>query len=91
MIVSGGDGGAVRIWDLESGAAVGKPLRGRDVSVISALALGERAGRAVIVSGGEDGTMRVWDMESGVAVGEPLRGHLGAVHALAFGKQTGRA
>ncbi len=54
-----------------------------------ALAVGERAGRAVIVSGGSDGTVRVWDLESGDAVGEPLRGHDGRVRAVGGGGAVG--
>jgi len=58
---------------------------------IKALAVGERAGRAVIVSGGFDDTVQAWDLELGVAVGEPLRGHEDWVSALALGKRAGRA
>ena len=67
--------------------AVGKPLRGHNGRV-TALALGERSGRAVIVSGSEDSTVRVWDLESGVAVGEPPRDLGFGVRALALGKQA---
>ena len=80
----------MRVWDLESGVAVGKPLR-CDRLCVMALTMGERADRAVIISGGGDGTVRVWDLESGVAVGKPLRGHDGSVSALALGERAGRA
>ena len=90
MIVSGGYDGTVRVWDLESGVAVSEPLRGHDRWVL-ALALGERADRAVIVSGGGGGTVQVWDLESGGAVGEPLSGHDSFVKALALGERAGRA
>ena len=76
VIVSGGDDGTVRVWDLESGEPVLGPLTGHDGGV-SAVAVGERHGRPVIVSGGGDGTVRVWDLESGEPVLGPLTGHDG--------------
>ena len=78
VIVSGGDDGTVRVWDLESGEPVLGPLTGHD-GVVDAVAVGERQGRPVIVSGGGDGTVRVWDLESGEPVLGPLTGHDGAV------------
>ncbi len=64
VVVSGGLDHTLRVWDLESGASIGEPLRGHDHRV-NAMAIGQRKGRAVIVSGGSDGTVRVWDLESG--------------------------
>ena len=66
VIVSGGEDGTVRVWDLATGRPVGEPLRGHDGAVRS-VAVGELEGRAVIVSGGEDGTVRVWDLAIGPA------------------------
>ncbi len=64
---------------------------GRTDGSIHTLALGKRAGRAVIVCGSFSDTVRVWDLEMGVAVGEPLRGHDGELGALALGERAGRA
>ena len=63
VIVSGGDDGTVRVWDLESG----QPALARSPATTTrAVAVGERHGRPVIVSaGGDDGAVRVWDLESG--------------------------
>ena len=63
MIVSGGFDRTVRVWDLESGEAVGEALCGH-YSPVTAVAVGQRGGHAVIVSGGDDGTVRVWDLEN---------------------------
>ena len=51
VIVSGGDDGTVRVWDLDSGEPVLGPLTGHDGGV-QAVAVGQRHGRPVIVSGG---------------------------------------
>ena len=90
VIVSGGEDGTVRVWDLATGRPVGEPLRGHDGPVES-VAVGELEGRAVIVSGGADGTVRVWDLATGRPVGEPLRGHDGPVKSVAVGELEGRA
>ena len=71
-VVSGSDDTTVRLWDAETGIAVGVPLRGHNSFVGSVGISGD--GRT-IVSGSDDDTVRVWDSESGRAVGEPLRGH----------------
>ena len=90
VIVSGGNDGTVRVWDLATGRPVGEPLRGHDGGVWS-VAVGERDSRAVIVSGGGDGTVRVWDLATGRAVGEPLWGDGGGVRSVAVGERDGRA
>jgi WD40 repeat protein len=46
-IVSGGQEGAVRVWDMARGAAVGEPLRGHERAVFS-VAVG--ADGALVVS-----------------------------------------
>jgi WD40 repeat protein len=60
VIVSGSRDQTVRVWDLASGAPIGKPLSGH-TGAVRAVAAGELAGCPVIVSGGDDGTLRVWD------------------------------
>ena len=75
-VVSASYDTTVRLWDAETGIAVGDPLRGHSGTVNSVGISGD--GRTV-VSGSDDGTVRVWDSESGRAVGEPLRGHMDRV------------
>ena len=89
VIVSGGDDGTVRVWDLESGDPVLGPLTGHDGGV-TAVAVGALPdGTPVIVSGSDDGTVRVWDLESGDPVLGPLTGHDGVVRAVAAGVRQG--
>jgi hypothetical protein len=89
LIVSGSDDDTVRLWDPETGEAVGEPLRGHEDSV-NAVAVCERGGRRLIVSGSDDCTVRLWDPETGEAVGEPLRGHEDSVLAVAVCERGGR-
>jgi WD40 repeat protein len=80
VIISGsGNRGTVRVWRLDNGKPVGKPLRhhGDTVKLLRytvAVAAGALpGGTPVIVSGGNDGTVRVWRLADGEPVGKPLR------------------
>jgi WD40 repeat protein len=64
-VVSGGDDGTLRVWDVEKGAERCRPLRGLDESIISvACAPG---GKTVVTGGnvGNVGTVRLWDLTPG--------------------------
>jgi WD40 repeat protein len=71
-IVSGGDDGSVRVWDVASGEEMGEPLRGHEGEV-ALVAL--TADESRIVSGGKDGSVRVWDVASGEEMGDPRQAH----------------
>jgi hypothetical protein len=87
--VSGGDDATVRVWDLESGELLHKPLQGHDGNV-NALTVGDLRGRAMVASGGNDRTVRLWDLVSGQPLGGPLQGHRRRVRAVAMGEFHGR-
>jgi WD40 repeat protein len=79
----------VRVWDLGTGASVGKPLVGH-TKAIRAVAVGSVDSRTVAVSTGDDHIVRVWDLSTGASVGKPLVGHTESVQAVAIGELNGR-
>jgi WD40 repeat protein len=84
--VSGGEDGRVRVWDLETGAAVHVlPGHRYGVKAVAVSADGRRA-----VSGGWDGTLRMWDLEVGMVV-HALAGLGGRVSAVAVTPDGRRA
>jgi hypothetical protein len=87
-VVSAGEEGTVRLWDVATGAAL-MTLTGH-VGGVRALAVGELAGRPIIVSGGNDRTVRVWDLQSGQHVMTLTGDDMGGVWALTVGELHGR-
>ncbi|GEK04599.1 AAA family ATPase [Streptomyces sp. ATE26] len=61
--VTGGQDGAVRVWDLEEGKET-RVLTGHERAVMC-VAFASLGGRAHAVTGGQDGAVRVWDLEEG--------------------------
>ena len=59
VVVSGGDDGTVRLWDLAKGRPVGRPLEGHSAPVVSISTI-IFAGRALAVSASWDGSLRIW-------------------------------
>jgi WD40 repeat protein len=68
-IISGSDDSTIRIWDAETGTAIGEPLWATLPSVLS-IAYSPNGRR--IISGSSDKTIRIWDAETGAAIGYPL-------------------
>ncbi|EJD02341.1 WD40 repeat-like protein [Fomitiporia mediterranea MF3/22] len=80
-IVSGSHDSTIRIWDAETGAPIGEPLRGHEDSVSS---VGYSPDGHRIVSGSDDKTIRIWDAITGAPIGEPLRGHEDSVNSVGY-------
>ncbi|MEH2241264.1 nSTAND1 domain-containing NTPase, partial [Nostoc sp.] len=78
-IVSGGEDGTVRLWNLQ-GQTLAEPLRGHERYVFS---VAISADGQTIVSGGTDGTVRLWNLQ-GQTLAEPLRGHERYVFSVAI-------
>ncbi|KAG9027637.1 hypothetical protein FS842_004899, partial [Serendipita sp. 407] len=80
-VVSGSSDNTIRIWEVETGASVGEPLKGHTEYVCSV----ENGPDGLnIVSGSADDTIRIWDVETGAPVGEPLKGHTDNVLDVAY-------
>lgn len=62
-VISGSIDGTIRIWDINSGVMVGRPLYVTPASLPSS----------------RDKIIRIWDLHSGMAIGKPLRGHSGKI------------
>ena len=79
-IVSGSHDRTIRVWDMETGAAIGNTLEGHKgwVNAVAVTLDGKR-----IVSGSDDHTIRVWDLETGAAIGKPIKGHKSRVATVA--------
>jgi WD40 repeat protein len=93
LLATGGDDGALRLWDPSTGRPVGDPLVGAAAAVLGLTILDSGEGRTLVVSAGSDGFLRLWDPDSGQPYGEPLAGHTAAVLSVAAfpGPKPGRA
>jgi len=80
-LIPGSSDKTIRMWDADTGSAVGKPLEGHTDSVWSVAYSPD--GRH-ITSGSLDKMIRMWDAESGAAVGKPLKGHTHSVLSVAY-------
>ena len=80
-LVSGSGDNTMRLWDANTGAAIGQPLEGHGDSVFS-VAFSPDGQR--LVSGSDDDTLRLWDANTGAAIGQPLEGHGAWVRSVAF-------
>src|ERR1700761_9371440 len=75
-IASGSSDHSIRIWDADTGQAVGEPLLGHTDWIISVVFSPDGH---KIASGSRDQSIRIWDAETRQAVGEPFLGHTSLV------------
>jgi WD40 repeat protein/tRNA A-37 threonylcarbamoyl transferase component Bud32 len=79
ILASGSADHTAWLWDVRTGAALGKPLEHED----SVLALCFSGDGKRLLAGSADGTAALWDVRSGRRIGPPLE-HQDAVWATAF-------
>jgi WD40 repeat protein len=66
-VVSGSGDNTIRIWDAQTGAAVGEPLKGHNKSVSSVTYSPDGQN---VVSSSADNTIRIWETQTNVEEGE---------------------
>ena len=81
ILATAGDNFMVRLWDADTGDAVGEPLIG-DPTWVSSVAFAPDG--SLLASANSDGTVRVWDPGTGNPVGNALVGHDDLVSSVAF-------
>ncbi|WP_152522908.1 WD40 repeat domain-containing protein [Nocardiopsis potens] len=90
IAATGGHDDFAEAWDLAAGERIGGPLTGIDAPV-SALAVAEVEGRAVVLAAAGAGTdLYRWGPAGGVPAGAPLTGHTDQVVYLATAVVGGR-
>ena len=80
-VVSGSYDGTLRLWDVDSGSAIGQPTANMS-DMVESIALSPDG--TLVVSGGYDGTVQLWEVDSGEPIGTALDGHDHAVVRVAF-------
>src|SRR5262249_46809701 len=78
-VLASGSEDTAWLWDVRTGAALGKPLEHQDS--VRALCFSDDGKR--LLAGSADGTAALWDIRSGRRIGPPLE-HQDAVGATAF-------
>jgi WD40 repeat protein len=71
-LASASEDKTVRLWDVETGTAIGSALEGHSSYVFSVVFSPD--GRK-LASASDDKTVRLWDVETGTAIGSALEGH----------------
>ncbi|KAH9033800.1 WD40-repeat-containing domain protein, partial [Lactarius pseudohatsudake] len=78
-VASGSSDKTIRVWDLQTGKPIYKPLRGHTAS-ITAVAYSPDGNHIISASG--DMTIRIWDSLTGALISTPLKGHTSAIRAI---------
>lgn len=85
-IVSAGQDGTIRLWDLASGEPVKEPMVGVEKGWVYSMEVGKLNEMPMVICGGTDGKVRMLDLSSGELIRRPRTGHDERITAVAFGK-----
>ncbi|KAF5367739.1 hypothetical protein D9758_009906 [Tetrapyrgos nigripes] len=77
----------VRIWDANTGAAIGQPYEGHQYRISSVVFSPDGS---KIISGSDDKTVRIWDSSVQPVIHQPGQGHEGRVYCVAFSPDGAR-
>ena len=94
-VYNDGGKGTVQLWDVESGRALGEPVKANEDAVMfprQVLATFSRDGRRLFTGGMYDGTVRLWAVnEDGLTAIDVQEGHEQRVTGVAFNPNGTRA
>ncbi|RSS47018.1 hypothetical protein EF912_27120 [Streptomyces sp. WAC07061] len=89
VVVTGGEEGVIRAWDLRTRQQLGPAFDGHSGTVRTVAATVVR-GRLTVAVGGSDTVVRLWTARADRASHLELRGHTNAVVCTAFGALAGK-
>jgi WD40 repeat protein len=89
-VVTNGNDRTARIWDADTGAAIGEPLRHESIVFCAHFSPDSRR---VVTTAMDDKAAHIWDTATGAALGEPLRHEatVGCAHFSPDGRRVATA
>jgi hypothetical protein len=81
LLATGGDDGAVRLWDPATGTLI-SDLASQSGTIRALATVPDSSGRTLLATGGDDGAVRLWDPATGTLISE-LASQSGTIRALA--------
>jgi WD40 repeat protein len=88
-LLTAGNDGLARLWDVGTHQAVLPPLMGHS-GWVNAVAIGHIGDAPVAVTGSSDRTARLWDLTTGQQICAPLIHHSAAIRAVAISRLSDR-
>ena len=80
-LASASDDSTVRLWDVETGTAIGSALEGHS-SLVGSVIFSPDGSK--LASASNDNTLHLWDVETGTTIGSPLECHSSVINSVVF-------